>query len=81
MDFRFGKKVASFLLCATNFLIKSIFIFPRGTCRYFPSCSDYAHEAINKLPIHLALLKIVLRIFRCNPFFKGGYDPLIKEKI
>jgi uncharacterized protein len=79
MDFRFGKKIASYLLIFIDFIIKSIFIIPRGTCRYFPSCSDYAQEAIKRLPIHLALLKILKRIFRCNPFFKGGYDPVIKE--
>jgi uncharacterized protein len=79
MYFRFGKRIASLFLSGINILIKSIFIIPRGSCRYFPSCSDYAQEAIKKLPLHIAFLKISFRIIRCNPFSKGGYDPVIEK--
>ena len=45
-------------------------------CPYFPSCSDYALEAIQKHgPIKGSLLAS-WRILRCNPFSKGGYDPV-----
>ena len=59
-----------------------IYISPyKGTkCPYFPSCSGYGVEAIKK---HGALIGSVLtawRILRCNPFSKGGYDP-VPEKI
>lgn len=73
------KKIASLLLRIIENIIKSIFIIPRGTCRYYPSCSDYAQEAIKRLPLHEAILKISIRIFKCNPLFKGGYDPVMKD--
>jgi putative membrane protein insertion efficiency factor len=76
MDFRFEKRIASFILSGTNIFIKSIFIIPRGSCRFSPSCSDYAQDAIKKFPLHIALIKIIIRIIRCNPFSKGGFDPV-----
>ncbi|MFC1667110.1 membrane protein insertion efficiency factor YidD [Candidatus Omnitrophota bacterium] len=44
-------------------------------CRYYPSCSEYTLEAIEHKGVLLGLLKGFLRILRCNPLFKGGYDP------
>lgn len=48
-------------------------------CRFYPTCSSYAIDAINYLPIHKALPMILFRILRCNPLFKGGFDP-VKHK-
>jgi putative membrane protein insertion efficiency factor len=45
-------------------------------CRYYPSCSQYAKEAFQKKNFLYALLLSGWRILRCNPFSKGGYDPL-----
>ncbi|MGA1862165.1 membrane protein insertion efficiency factor YidD [Deferribacter thermophilus] len=45
-------------------------------CRYYPSCSQYAKEAIVKKGILKGLLLSGWRILRCNPFSKGGYDPV-----
>lgn len=45
-------------------------------CRYYPSCSEYAAEAIEKKGAAKGLLLSVSRIIRCNPFSKGGYDPV-----
>ncbi|MCD6539404.1 MAG: membrane protein insertion efficiency factor YidD [Candidatus Omnitrophica bacterium] len=50
-------------------------LFPPA-CRYYPSCSEYAKQALSKFTLFKALAKIFLRILRCNPFFPGGYDPL-----
>ncbi|MGB7567593.1 MAG: membrane protein insertion efficiency factor YidD [Chitinivibrionales bacterium] len=57
-------------------LTKAIMTVPGGTCRYHPSCSEYAFEALQKFPTQKAVSKILYRIIRCNPFSKGGYDPV-----
>ena len=46
------------------------------TCKYYPTCSQYAIEAIEKYGIIKGGLLAVWRILRCNPFSKGGYDPV-----
>lgn len=47
-----------------------------STCIYFPTCSQYAVEAIEKHGALKGGLLAVWRILRCNPFAKGGYDPV-----
>ena len=46
------------------------------TCRFVPTCSQYALEAIEKYGVIRGGIKSLWRILRCNPFSKGGYDPL-----
>jgi len=48
---------------------------PRA-CRFEPSCSAYAEEAIARRSIPRALWLIVRRVSKCHPFHPGGYDPL-----
>ena len=55
-------------------------LFPGGFCRYSPSCSEYTYQAIEKYGIWKGGLMGVWRILRCNPFSKGGYDPVDKNK-
>ena len=45
-------------------------------CKFYPSCSEYTKQAIKKYGAGKGLLKGIYRIIRCNPFSKGGYDPL-----
>lgn len=45
-------------------------------CRYYPTCSNYAIEAINNYGFFKGWFLAVKRIFRCNPFGKSGYDPV-----
>jgi len=45
-------------------------------CRFYPTCSDYAYQAILKYGILKGGIKAILRILKCNPFSKGGYHPL-----
>ena len=47
-----------------------------STCIYFPTCSQYAVEAIEKHGALKGGLLAVWRILRCNHFSKGGYDPV-----
>jgi len=63
-----------------SFLGKRIgFLFTGNTligCRFYPSCSQYAHQAIDRYGLIKGTLKSVWRILRCNPLSKGGVDPL-----
>ena len=45
-------------------------------CRFTPSCSAYAIQAFEKRGFFVGLILTVGRICRCNPFCKGGYDPV-----
>ena len=47
-----------------------------SVCKYTPTCSTYAIEAIEKHGVLKGGLLAVWRILRCNPFSKGGYDPV-----
>lgn len=49
---------------------------PRPTCRYLPTCSQYAIEAVEKRGVFVGVFKSLWRILRCNPLFSGGYDPV-----
>ena len=49
-------------------------------CKFTPTCSNYSIEAIKKYGSIKGSLLTIKRIIRCNPFSKGGYDPLLKEK-
>ena len=56
----------------------------KGTkCPYFPSCSNYGLEAVEKYGFFKGGIMAAWRIMRCNPFSKGGVDPVpdIKENI
>lgn len=47
-----------------------------ASCRFVPSCSDYGYQAIEKYGIIRGGAMAVWRILRCNPFNKGGIDPV-----
>ena len=47
-----------------------------GCCKYHPTCSQYAIEAYEKYGFFKGTFLTVWRILRCNPFSKGGYDPV-----
>jgi len=46
------------------------------TCKYIPTCSEYGIEAIEKYGTLKGGILTMWRILRCNPFSKGGYDPV-----
>lgn len=45
-------------------------------CKYHPTCSDYSYQAIEKYGVLKGGRKAIWRILRCNPFSRGGNDPL-----
>lgn len=47
-----------------------------SSCKYFPTCSMYAVEAIERFGALKGMGLAVWRILRCNPFSQGGYDPV-----
>jgi len=54
----------------------SPYLKPNPSCRFTPTCSAYAVEAVMTWGILLGTLLTLWRILRCNPFGKGGYDPV-----
>lgn len=46
------------------------------TCRFLPTCSSYALEAVERRGLVRGTLMALWRILRCNPFFSGGFDPV-----
>ncbi|MCY0867453.1 MAG: membrane protein insertion efficiency factor YidD [Aquificota bacterium] len=53
-----------------------VFISPLypPSCRYYPSCSNYAIMAVEKHGVLRGMMKAMWRVLRCNPFSKGGVD-------
>ena len=49
---------------------------PGGYCRYFPSCSQYCYEAVDRRGAVSGLLLGFWRVLRCNPWSGGGFDPV-----
>lgn len=46
------------------------------SCRFYPTCSEYAAEAVGKYGVLKGAVLSVKRILRCHPFHPGGYDPV-----
>lgn len=65
-----------------KFVIKLIKLYQSTTsnskkfCKYSPSCSNYAIGVYEKFNFFKATFLTIYRILRCNPFSKGGYDPV-----
>lgn len=71
-----------------KFLCKKLILFYKkyvsGTihaaCKFTPTCSMYAYDAIEKYGVIRGIILGTARIIRCNPFSKGGFDP-VKENL
>ena len=66
-----------------QFVLGSIRLYQRtlshaftGSCRHYPSCSQYTYEAVERYGWARGSWMGILRILRCHPFAKGGYDPV-----
>lgn len=78
------KKIAGFAACLLKkiivFLIRGyqIFISPimPGKCRFYPTCSTYFIQAVEKYGPFKGSLLGIKRILKCHPFHEGGYDTL-----
>jgi len=67
------KKVA---LAVLRFYKRAISPYLPDACRYTPTCSVYAMQAIEKYGALKGSFLALKRLLRCNPFFPGGYDPV-----
>ena len=72
------KKVLIFLIKTYQMTLSPR--FSHGSCRYTPTCSQYALEAIEIHGRFKGCLLAAWRILRCNPFSKGGWDPVPPKK-
>ena len=65
-----------FLIAVVMLYRRYISPLKKPCCRFYPTCSAYAVEAIEKKGALRGSLMAIRRILRCNPFSKGGYDPV-----
>lgn len=47
-----------------------------GSCRFYPSCSQYAQQAVERYGVWRGGYLALRRLLRCHPYHPGGYDPL-----
>src|SRR4029077_7509417 len=72
---QFAKLVVPWLLRAYKWAISPMF---PPSCRYVPTCSEYAMEAVERYGALGGGLMAAGRLLRCHPFAHGGYDPVVK---
>ncbi len=68
--------INKFFIFFINIYKKNISLLLPASCRFYPSCSEYSKQAFEKYNFIKAFLLSVYRVLRCNPWNKGGYDPL-----
>ena len=56
--------------------LSPIFVHIGIHCKYYPTCSEYARQAIEKYGAVRGSFLSIKRFLKCNPFSKGGYDPV-----
>lgn len=69
-------KIAVFII---NFYRSQLFFLKLPSCRFYPTCSEYAITCLEKFGFIKSVPRIFWRIIRCNPFLKGGFDPVPSE--
>lgn len=73
---QFAQRVTLQLLRGYKWMISPLF---PPACRYVPTCSEYAMEAIERYGVVRGGWRALRRLLRCHPFVKGGYDPVVKK--
>lgn len=70
------KKILIFIIKKYKKIISPVLSEKGYNCKYYPTCSEYTLQAIEKYGCLKGTLLAAKRIIKCNPFSKGGYDPL-----
>ena len=70
------KKICIKLIEMYQKTISKLFSSKDVHCKYYPSCSEYTKQAIDKYGVIKGGTKGFIRVLKCNPFSKGGYDPV-----
>ena len=71
------RTVVLFLLRVYKRAVSPLFL---PACRYVPSCSEYAMEAVDRHGVARGSMMAIWRVFRCHPFAKGGIDPVVQPQ-
>jgi len=70
------RKIFIFIIKIYKKTISPIFSFMGVNCKFYPTCSEYCMQAIQKYGVLKGCFLGIKRFLKCNPFSKGGYDPL-----
>ncbi len=70
------KKLMIWLIGQYQKYVSTWLISKNINCKFYPTCSEYTKQAIEKYGALKGTRLGIFRILRCNPFSKGGYDPL-----
>ena len=69
------------LIALVRFYQRAISPYTGGSCcKYIPTCSNYAIEAFERFGAVKGFFLAAYRLLRCNPFSRGGYDPVPEKK-
>ena len=69
------------LLMLIRFYQRAISPWRPPCCKYIPTCSNYAVQAITRVGAFKGGALALWRLLRCNPFSRGGYDPVPEKKV
>ncbi len=72
------KAAIQFLLRGYKRYVSPMFL---PACRYVPTCSEYAMEAVERYGVLRGGLKSGWRLLRCHPLARGGYDPVVRSQL
>jgi len=74
-------KLKTYLIKFISFYQRNISIFIKPSCVFFPSCSEYAKEAIDEYGVLKGCQMAFFRILRCHPWQKNHIDPVVRKNL